>query len=269
MFGVSIAEIFLAMIAFVPGVLVVVMAARRGWAFAPTERPPIRWVPIIAAAIALILGAAAGLVFGITMFEPLLASLPLPHGSTLTFESSWDALLARIRLGLPCALVLALPGAGALGSLLITRDRSPRAAVTIALFLALGVAAGGALGVVLAPRAIASLLTFETGAVASGAVVEPTIMLGDLAAIIGSFVFGFGSVGALLTGTAAAASRSAAAFRNARVLSCACPGVALFLSALVTPPDVVSQLLLAFVLTSAWGIGLAAAAVLLALRPHR
>jgi sec-independent protein translocase protein TatC len=266
---VGIAEIAFAIIAGVPGALLLAIARRRGWAFGPAERRPLPIGPVVGAAIAALACGAAGVALGFVIFEPMLSSLA-PEGVPLATTTSYtDALAARLRLGLVSGLGLALPGAGAFAALLGSRHREVRGAVLFGLSIALGFGAGVALGFLIAPRAIAALYAGASTMGAPGGL-EPAITLVDLAAALAASLAAFGLAGALLAGAAAAASRSGAAFRNALVLSGIVPGGALFFAGILTPgPDLLSQLVLALVLLAAWGAGLAAAAVVRALRRGR
>ncbi|MCZ7685041.1 MAG: twin-arginine translocase subunit TatC [Sandaracinaceae bacterium] len=260
----AVIELVVVLAAAVPGAIVLLVARRRGWLLSAVERPPLPVRAAVIAAAAMILGAIAGLALGGEPLERFLRS-SLPEAARIVTTGPADALAARLRMGAVPAAWLALPGAAALGWLARSRDRSPRAAALFGAFVALGFGAGAAHGLALAPAAVATLTT-QLEPLAHLEQVEAMITLGEAAAIYANASLGLGLAGALLTGSAAAASRSAAAFAAALAISGAMVPAILLLSALLTPPDLLSQLALAFVLVASWVVGLVIAGAIVALR---
>ena len=255
----SIIELALVVIAAVPGIVILFVARRGGWLLAPVARPPFPKKAAIIAGAAMILGAAAGFAIGAASFE-LFLEWSLPEGTQIVIAQPAELLVVRLRLGAVPAVWLALPGGAALGWLARSRDRSPRAAALFGVVVALGFGVGAATGLALAPAALAALIGSFDG-LSFG-----DVRLDDVVAMHTGLSFSLGVAGALLTGAAVAASRTPTAFKAALAVSGAMIALLLLVAGIATPPDLVSQLLLAVVLIGAWVAGLVLAGVMLAVR---
>jgi Sec-independent protein secretion pathway component TatC len=257
---VHIAELVFVVLAAIPGGVAIALARRGGWLLAPVARPPFPTKAGILTTAAAVLGAIAGLVLGAALLEPTIPS-SLPEHATIAVSSPAEALVAQLRIGAVVATGLALPGFAALGWLARSHDRSARAAALFGVVVALGFAAGAAAGWLLAPLGSSALYL-----TAGGLGIAPTIGLDDLAAQQAAGAFGLGIAGALLTAAAAGASRTIAALKATLALTGATVPASLLLAAILTPPDVVSQLMLATALIGAWLAGLAIGGAILFVR---
>lgn len=243
-------ELFFTLMATMPAVVVLFFAWRQGLFASSGDRPPFPvgagWV----CAAVMVFGALVGFGFGAVL--PL-EWVSLPEGGQLVVSSAADVFFGPLCMGLVGATWLALPGGAALGWLVLSKRRSLRAAAGFGGLVALGFGAGSALGLTLAPIALRALSAPLEG-------LEATMMLDDAIGVVSRLSFALGVAGATILGVAAAGSRSRVALRRTFVLGAAVAPVALLFAALATPPDIVTQLILAGVLFVAWCAGVALAA---------
>lgn len=246
------AEIFLALIVLVPGVVVVSLL--RGAKFWPraAERPA---YPARAGAIAVgaaLVGAGVGVGLGWLSFEAVVPRA-VPLGIAFVASSPWDNMLARLHFGVFGAVWLALPGACALGWLIVSHRREPTQAALFGIVVGLGFGAGAAVALATAASGLSWLLP-ETG-------LEATVSFLSVVDVVVDGLIGFGVAGAMLAGAAFVASRSPRVFKAALASTGLATGLGCLVSGWLTPPDVVSQVVLGAVLVFAWLLGLVVAAV--------
>ena len=233
-----------------------VIAARRQHPPPPT-RPPLPRLPLVVALLSLIAAPALGLQLGGLALEHLL--LPwLSTQASLVMTAPQDPHAAQLRCAGLVTLWMALPGLLAVGWLLLSRTRSGWSTLLLGSLGWLGFGAGMAFAWWLVlPQAMDTL-----GASMPGASVDLVPMVGAVVAGLAAL----GTAGACGPVVWLLAGSSRRALGRMVLATAAMPAGALIVAALTTPPDVLSQLILATLIGLAWLVGLAGGAVTVALR---
>jgi len=256
-------ELLLSVLFTVGGVVVmaaVLLLARHSQNEPPGPRPPLPLLPLLAAALVVVSAPAIGLGLGGVVLEHLL--LPPSVDSLRVVQlSPADLFGAQLRGAGLLALWLALPGLLAAGRLLLSRDRSSRAAWLLAAGGWLGFGVGLVLGRwVLLPAAMGVLVPPGP---------ELTLALVDMASTAAATQLALGIAGAMAPVVWLLSSASRAALRLTIIATAAMPAAVLIVAGLTTPPDLISQLVVASAMGMSWLAGLCAGALTVFLRRER
>jgi len=256
-------ELLLSVLFTVGGTIVmalVLLLARRSQGEAPGPRPPLPLLPLLVAALVVVSAPAIGLGLGGVALEHLL--LPASVDQLRVVQTSpTDLIGAQLRGAGLLALWLALPGLLAAGRLLLGRDRSWRAAWLLGAGGWMGFGAGLVLGRwVLLPAAMGVLVPPGP---------EFTLALVDMAGTAAATLLALGIAGALAPVVWLLAGASRAALRLTFIATAAMPAAALIVAGLTTPPDLISQLVVASAMGLCWLAGLCAGALTVFLRRGR
>jgi Sec-independent protein secretion pathway component TatC len=233
------------------GLALWVLLSRRSPAPETAPRAPLPLLALLFAFAWVLLSPLLGFGLGGLLLEQL-----VPEASSLEWiavGSPGDALAARLLGGALLAAWFVLPGLLAAAWLLASRLRRWTSAWGLGGLGWLGFGAGLALGHwVVLPRALDSLVA-----------VGPELHLGllDLAWMSAKGMGALGVAGATLPVLWMLAASSHRALQLCVAATALMPVAALLLSALCTPPDVLSQLLLATLMGMSWLFGLAGGAV--------
>jgi Sec-independent protein secretion pathway component TatC len=254
-------ELLLALVLGLGGVVVLVLTVVVGRGREPgppvTSRPPLPLLPISLALLTVFAAPLLGMGLGGVVTERLL--LPVFSGlGSLALTTPPDPTWARLRGGGLLTLWLALPGLLATAWLLLARARSWQGASLLGALGWLGFGGGLAVGRWLVlPAALSGM---------SSPGPELAVALDDVVAMATAGMLALGVAGASGPVVWMLAGSSRRALRRMLQATAVMPAGALALGALTTPPDVVSQLVVAAMLGLCWLAGLAAGAVTMALR---
>ena len=243
MFG--IAELLLTGLSLSGLVGALVLLARQTGTTRP--RGPFPIIPAVLAAVSLVLALLLGGALSPVFLAHLSTRFPPVH-SELLF-SPGDLGRPLIYAGALLATWLALPGLGALAWLALSRDRVPSTAAFFGASVGLGFTVGAGLGLELGVPQLRETLIASTP--------DALIAMADASrmAIAVSFASGLG--GALSSGVWFVSSRSKRTMRTTLFASLLVPFGCLLVAAVLTPPDVLTQLLVAAPLGLCWLLGLA------------
>ncbi len=248
-------ELLLGLLTGAVGVAVLVVLAlvlRRRDAPAVEPRAPLPWLALLLALLGLLVSPLLGFGLGGVVLEGLVS--PCVDGlGAATVGELHEPVLARVYAGGLVALWLGLPAALALGWLLGSRSRSVGGAVALAV-LCLG---GFTLGVLLGRLWVVPAVTQGLGELLPGA----SVQLLELVRTVVSALAVLGLAGACAPVAWLLSSRSQSALLWTAVASAAMPGCVLVVAAIATPPDLISQLLVALLLGTSWLLGLGAGAL--------
>jgi Sec-independent protein secretion pathway component TatC len=240
--------------------ILLIVLSRRGGESRPVQRAPLPVVAVVLAALTIPAGLLASLGLGGLFVESLLLP-PLAHTGQLVVSEPRAPSWAHLHASGLLAVWLALPGLLALGVLLVSRRRSWVFAGVLAAGGWLGFGIGVAAGLWLLPPAVVEL--------AGGQLPGATVSLVHLVDSLVSGLMAFGVAGGCGPIVALLAARSWPALRRMLIATVVMPAGALLVAALATPPDIITQLLVAVPIGASWLAGLATGAVVVALRRRR
>jgi len=242
------------------GVTLLVLALRRTARRLGATRPARAALPVLPLLIAL-LALLVAPVLGLVLRELVLEHLLLPcfgNEALLLVTSPTVPLLAGLYGGGLLALWLALPGLLASGWLVLSRRRTWTTALLLGILGWTGFGLGLSLGRWLVLPAMLGGLSATMG--------EASFDLSELARAASTGLAVLGLAGACAPVVWLLSSSSKNALLRVLLASLAMPAGALVIGALTTPPDLISQLLVATLLGLSWLAGLAAGAVTVLLR---
>ncbi|MCB9678133.1 MAG: hypothetical protein H6737_23735 [Alphaproteobacteria bacterium] len=217
----------------------------------PTVRAPLPWLALLACGLGVLAAGVAGLAMGPVLY----GSLSMPG---LVFGFGPTVVRAERTCSVFLAGGMALPFLAAAGSIALSENRSWARGLETGAAVGLGFPAGAALFYAALGDPAREL--FE----ASGSV-EHAAFVEALVRALGAC----GVAGAVLLAVPTVAGRSREALRRAAQATLALPSLALGVGALASPPDPVSQVLLALPIAVAWGLGLALGAAIASWRDPR
>lgn len=212
------------------------------------EAPASHPLPIGALLVAAVsVLAAPGLSWALSpqLVSYVVASVP----TELIVADPRDPLLARVYAAALIAAWAQLPGLAAIAWLLLSSRRSLRGAAIFATATWVGSTLAMAIEFALLPRAVEGLVDGVSG-------LGVAVGLLDVMSLSVRAALGFAACGAGLGAAWVAAAWSRRGLRAVLWASAAMPFVASLVAALATPPDVVSQLLMAVVIAACWMLGL-------------
>lgn len=221
----------------------------------PETRPKAPPFPIVAIIIVLVSIAAApgiGWVLAPQLVEYATSSTP----TELLVTAPSDALLARAYAAALPTMWAAVPGLAALLWMLLSSRRSPKHAAVFASATTIGFTIGILFGLALVPSTFA-LLSVPLDGLADGlSGVDVHMTLFDVMSLVVRAPLGFGVAGAFLGAVWVTAATSPRGKRVAVWGTAAMPFFVALISALTTPPDVVSHVMMAFPMLVLWLVGL-------------
>jgi Sec-independent protein secretion pathway component TatC len=232
------------------------VAARRGRGELDA-RPPLPLLPLVVALLAVTAAPLVGLLLSGPSADLLL--LPaFPNEHLIISTSPAEVFAAQLRGGGLITLWFALPGLLATGWLLTAHTRSWTGAALLGGLGWLGFGTGLALGrSLVVPAVMTMAVNPEIGA---------HVRLGELVATSAAALLVMGGVGACIPVVAVLAGASRRALRRMSIATAVMPAGALLVAGLTTPPDLISQLLVAIVIGLCWLVGLGAGALWVVLR---
>lgn len=237
-------------------VAALVMVARRAHG-EQSERPPLPQLPLVVALLSIVSAPLVGLLLSAPTAELLL--LPaLPDKQLIISTSPTEVFAAQLLAGALLTLWFALPGLLATGWLLLAPTRSWSGAALLGGLGGLGFGTGLALGRwLVVPVVLTATVSPEIGA---------QVRLGLLTTASARALLILGVAGACLPVVAVLAGASRSALRRMSIVTLLMPAGALLMAALTTPPDLISQLVVAFVIGLCWLLGLGGGALAVPLR---
>ncbi len=236
--------------------LVLAVLAWRNPGAASPARSPLPLPPLLLSLLCVITAPLIGVGLGALALEHLL--LPQLELARLVITAPQDQLGAQLRGAGLLTAWLALPGMLAAARLLLSRDRSWKAAALLGSVGWLGFGLGLVMGRWLVLPAVLGELAVPGS--------EITIELTQAAGMAASAQLALGVVGACGPVVWLVAGSSHVALRWTTIATMLMPAGALTLAALTTPPDVISQVVVAALIGLCWLVGLALGAVTVKLR---
>ncbi len=235
-------------IAWVAGLVLL----RRGAPADPVERAPLPWIPLVLALLAVPAALPAGLLLGGFVIDGVLLAVGADGGRVVLREPG--DVLATYPSGMALvSLWFLLPGLLASAALLVSRERRWPWALLLAATAWVGFGLGLVLGaVVWVPMALGALEQGSTGIAVS---------LVDLISSIVGGMATFGVAGACAPVAWVLAGRSLEALRTTALSTLWMPGGALLVAMVTTPPDPMTQLVVATFIGTSWLLGLGAGAI--------
>ncbi|MCB9591901.1 MAG: hypothetical protein H6719_04130 [Sandaracinaceae bacterium] len=224
----------------------------RGGPPAP-PRSPLPRVALGVAALLLLPAPPVGYLLAPAVIDQLAGTSP---SGVVIFEP-FDLVMARVIAALSIAAWAAVPGASAAAFLVVSRRRSVGTAAAFALATWVGFTLGAAATFPIVASA------YDAMSASAG---DPSLAVQvDLRSLVSAFAraaLGLGFIGGSAAALSVAAASSPRGLRGALIATAALPLIAPLVGALSTPPDVVSQLLVAAVTVALWllGLGVGAAA---------
>jgi len=218
---------------------------------APTaDRPPVDLMSTLLVAASIPVLAIAGFALGGAFLQSAVLGPLGGSGVSFAVTSPSGGLASQLRMGAVLASWWAAPSFSLLLWLVFSSSRSLRRGLVLAATVFCMAGASGAIGLELVVPAVASLARPGVG----------MLLLDDAVGMVASGIFAFGLGAACLAAVWIVGSSSKRALRRVLLGSVIMPPVSLIVAALLTPPDVVSQILVAFLLGVFWiaGLGLAA-----------
>lgn len=227
----------------------------------PGERPPLPLLPLLLSLVPVMAAIPVGLLAGGILVEVMLDLVPPLDTALFVSRSGSEVTELYLHAAGLVAIWLALPGLLGGGWLLVSRERSWRWA------LVLGVAGwiGGSVGLAFGASHVAALVAQELHSPIGGLALSAEAFLSPFLA----GVAGWGVVGASGPVAWVLAASSVRCTIRALLWTAAMPAGALFVAALTTPPDVLTQLAVAILIGGSWLAGLGAGAVTARLRRGR
>ncbi len=252
-------ELILALLGCAVSGAALVVWLLRAWKRERAELPPrapLPTLPLVVALLSVLVAPFVGFGLAVVVLERGLAQ---SLGSTV-LSGRYDPLAAQLWTVVPLALWLALPGVLAALRLLLSRDRSWLAALVLGLCAWVGGGLGLALGFGVVVPAVMTTLTTGMGEIDTA--VHLVTAVRSAVATLAALVI----AGAIVPSVAVLAGASRRALLRTLQATVLMPAGALTIAAVCTPPDLLSQLILAFLLGACWLTGLGAGAAVALLR---
>lgn len=232
----------------VPAAVPLALGGWLAWRSRPDERAPMPWLALLVCGGGVVPALGGGALLG-----PVLHDRLMRPGLVFTFGPS--AARAQLACAACVALGLALPFIAAASSLVLSRQRSARQAATLGVAVLVGY-----------PTGACALLWVLGDPMQSFAESGARMDIGEFVVAMAWALGAAGLAGATFAGVAAVAGRSKEALRTMAIATLGLPLYALGIGAAASPPDVVTQVLLAAPIVACWVVGLAVGAGLVALR---